>query len=604
MIGNGAEDREGQGVHPGLVDVASGHVKQVLYNNVSLGASRVAQGQPPEGTSEGLREIFLAVVQTGKYNFAAARRPVPSDLIISAWRQCLVGYADAGIVDFLEYGWPINHDRVTPLQDAVENHPSALGFSADIDHYIEVEMEKKALAGPFLSPPVRGFHVSPLMTRPKRDSRFRRVIMDLSWPSGAAVNDGIDTATYIDGPAKITLPTADYMAQRIEELGPGAHMYKTDLARGYRQLRVDPWDWPLLGFAHRGRIYMDLCPPFGLRTSAMCMQRTAQAVCYLHGRRGFLSKAYLDDFGGAEASTERAGQALDTLQGVMRTLGMVEAQHKICPPSQQMVWLGIHYDTVAMRMTIPQAKMGEVMEVLETWRGRIRATKNQTQSLLGLLQFVASVSPPVRVYTNRMLQCLREMPDRGSSSLSLGFKRDLDFFLRLLPTYNGVRVLGKQEIDYQDRLELDACLTGCGATTGGQYYAEVFPDFVLEKGHNIARLELLNVVVATKVWKKQWSGKRVLVLCDNTNACLAIQSGRSRDDFVQSCIRELFLVTASKDIELCARHCPGRQMGRADALSRMHLGGRYLSRVQEDTQLQGALRVRVPPEVFRITFDP
>ena len=167
-----------------------------------------------------------------------------------------------------------------------------------------------------------------------------------------------------------------------------------------------------------------------------------------------------------------------------------------------------------------------------------------------------------------------------------------------------MRILGVEEVVYQDRLELDACLTGCGVTTGDQYYAEVFPPFVQAAEHNIARLELLNVIVATKVWQDQWAGWRVLLSCDYTNACLAIQDGRSRDDFVQSCIEELFLLTASRDIELHAKHWPGREMGRADTLSLMHLGGRYLSGVEEDAQLQGALRVRVPPEAFRITFDP
>ena len=138
--------------------------------------------------------------------------------------------------------------------------------------------------------------------------------MDLSWPHGAAVNDGVDQKCYIDGPATITLPTADYMADRILQLGQGAFLYKTDLARGYRQLRVDPTDWPLLGFQHKGRYFMDLCPPFGLRSSAMCMQRTTEAISYIHGQQGFLSKPYLDDFGGGGGGGGGGGRG-DTRQG-------------------------------------------------------------------------------------------------------------------------------------------------------------------------------------------------------------------------------------------------------------------------------------------------
>ena len=155
-----------------------------------------------------LRNIFDTVVATGRYNFAQARRTLPSSLDIECWRRYLRDYFDKR----LAFGWPINFNRTAMLVPAHKNHPSAQRFQPDVDHYIDVELAHGALAGPFDGPPVVGMHVSPLMTRPKKDSHFRRVIMDLSWPHGAAVNDGIDENQYIDGTATITLPTADYMA--------------------------------------------------------------------------------------------------------------------------------------------------------------------------------------------------------------------------------------------------------------------------------------------------------------------------------------------------------------------------------------------------------
>ena len=540
---------------------------------------------------------------TGKYNFAQARLEVPSELNIPAWKEALSKYPDRGIVDYLAYGWPINFNRASRLVSTPKNHPSADRFEGDVDHYIAVEREHGALAGPFAGPTVWGMHLSPLMTSPKKDSPFRRVIMDLSWPKGAAVNDGIDPAWYVDGPATITLPTADYMAERLLQLGEGAFLYKSDLARGYRQLRVDPLDWPFLGFQHKGEYFLDICPPFGLRSSAMCMQRMSEAITFIHDARGFYSKAYLDDFGGAEATQGRAKAALTELQCIMTSLGVVEAKHKVHEPAQAMVWLGIHYDSLAMTMTIPEAKMVEVMTILGEWHGRTRATRKDLQRLLGLLQFVASVAPPVRVFSNRMLQDLRDTPLRGSHGLSLGFRKDLKFFLDLLPQFNGVRIIDKQDLPYQGQIELDACLTGCGATIGKQFYAEVFPLSVQAVGHIIAHLELLNIVVALKVWGPQWRGKRVKVLCDNTNTCLALQTGRSRDDFIQHCVREVFLYAARYDVELVAVHRAGELLVRADALSRMHGSEAHRRWVDNDDELQGAERVRVPPEYFELVSE-
>ena len=550
-----------------------------------------------------MQGIYNRVVAAGGHNYESARQRIPSGLNLQAWRKWLQGYPDRNLAEFLEYGWPVNFDRRSPLGVTTHNHPSANAYDEHIRFYIDTERREGALLGPFDRPPFQWLHVSPLMTKPKRDTDKRRVIMDLSWPSGGAINDGIQTEWYLDGPGKITLPTVDYMEGRLLEIGRGAYLYKTDLARGYRQLRVDPGDWPLLGFVHDGKYYVDVCPPFGLRTSAMCMQRTTEAISWMHRQLGYISRPYLDDFGGAEPTEQQADRALNALQGIMGELGVREAVSKICRPATRMTWLGLEYDSELMTITIPKDKMAEIMEILREWQGRVRATQRDMQKLLGLLQFVAGVAPPTRVFTNRMLNELRETPKRGSVSLTLEFKKDVKFFVDLLPEFNGIKIVDKGEVPCQDRLELDACLSGCGAFNGESYYAESFPQWLQEEEHSIAHLELFNVVVAVKVWCKEWRGHKVEIRTDNMNACLAMQTGRSRDKFVQHCVRELFVYCVKYDIEFYAKHQPGRELVRADALSRMFVEERYARWVTEDEVLQRARRVRVPQRFYRLLSD-
>ena len=550
-----------------------------------------------------LKKIFDVVASTGKPNYTAARIPLPSDLNLSNWRADLAGYADYKIVDFLAYGWPIGINREAILSSQFESHPSARAHARDVTHYIATELGHRALLGPFEGPPATNCHFSPLMTRHKRDSKFRRVIVDLSWPQGASVNDGISRTVYVDGPMTISLPTPDDMERAVVALGQGAFLYKTDLSRGYRQLRIDPLDWPLLSFMHEGRCFMDICPPFGLRSSAMAMQRVSQAIVHLHGRRGFVSRAYIDDFGGAEPKEGRAAAALSALQHIMARLGVKQAEKKICLPSQQMIWLGIHFDTITMIMSIPAPKMREVMDCLCIWQGKLRATRKEIQSLLGLLNFVASVAPPARLFTNRMLDTLRESPPCGATSLSLQFKQDVCFFAELLPIFNGRKIMGKRVVPYQHQVELDACLTGCGAVAGDQFYAAPFPDRVLRVEHPIAHLEMLNIVVAVKVWRARWAGWTVQIFCDNLNSVHALQSGKSRDSFMRSCAREVFLYTAACDIDIQVCHRPGLEMLWADALSREHTHERYAAQVRQDPHLSKATRVVVPSEAFDIKND-
>ena len=585
-------DSQGDPVHSG-----SGERGQPDVDTTDEGVKvKHGPGPPRDQRRADLRRVYETVVATGHYNYEGARFRVPSGLNIAAWKEYLADYTDGHLVQMLEFGWPVNFDRSAPLKSTLDNHASATLYEADIDHYIATELEHQALIGPFDGPTVAPTHVSPLMTKPKKDSPHRRVIMDLSWPDGASINDGVEAGTYLDAEAKITLPTVQYMEDRLLELGPGAWMYKTDLARGYRQLRVDPTDWPLLGLQHRGKFYLDMCPPFGLKTSALFMQRTS----YVHGLHGYYSRPYLDDFGGAEGTRERADDALDELQDIMGKVGLVEATKKVCRPAQTMIWLGILFDSNKMTMRIPDGKMGEIGEVLDEWADRQRATQREMQQLLGLLQFVASVSPPARIFTNRMLENLREAPRRGTETLSLGFKRDLGFFRELWPAYNGVRIILKDTVQCQDELELDACLTGCGAYNGTQFYSEQFPEAIVREQHPIAHLELLNIVVAAKTWATEWAHHRVAVHCDNMNACLAVRSGRSRDPYIQGCVRELFMVSTTHDIELHVTHKPGATMRRADALSRAHTGPTFARRVAEDPQLCRARQVRIPRARFDI----
>ena len=104
------------------------------------------------------------------------------------------------------------------------------------------------VAGPFDAVPFTdGFVVSPLNTVPKRDSAERRVIVDLSWPCGTSVNNGIPSDSFLGEPISLSYPIIDSIVDAVISLGPGCLLYKRDLKKAYRQFPVDPKDYHLLG---------------------------------------------------------------------------------------------------------------------------------------------------------------------------------------------------------------------------------------------------------------------------------------------------------------------------------------------------------------------
>ena len=98
----------------------------------------------------------------------------------------------AYIWDSLAHGFRIGFDHCSPLHSQNVNHPSALANPAVVDERIQAELSAGRLYGPvspILKPRV---HVSPmgLVPKPHQVNKFR-LIVDLSHPPGASVNDGV-----------------------------------------------------------------------------------------------------------------------------------------------------------------------------------------------------------------------------------------------------------------------------------------------------------------------------------------------------------------------------------------------------------------------------
>ena len=178
------------------------------------------------------------VITEGYPNRWGARRPVKTKWNLEKFEELLTNYHDKEVVDWIRYGWPTG--RLPTLPDpsrSNKNHKGATEFPEAMAKYISKEKGHGAVMGPYKKIPFMGkVGLSPLSTRPKRDSSERRIILDLSFPPTAAVNDGIQKDNYLGLPAKLTFPKVDDFALRIYTLGKGCMMFKIDLSRYFRQI--------------------------------------------------------------------------------------------------------------------------------------------------------------------------------------------------------------------------------------------------------------------------------------------------------------------------------------------------------------------------------
>jgi len=518
------------------------------------------------------------VTASGKYNFELLRIPVKSNWNITRCRSLLEDYDDKTICDYIEFGWPVSHTLVKKLNQKTENHAGVLQYEEAIDEYLKVEVERGSAIGPFQKNPFnREIAISPLNAIPKKDTVEPRVILDLSFPQGSSINDGISATHYLGEEISTIYPRVDDLVDLIHKKGRGCLLFKKDLKKAYRQIPIDPSDIPLLGYKWRGNLYFDSSLPMGLRSSAYICQRVTSAVSYLMIRNGFSLLNYLDDFAGAEVPG-KAMAAYNKLGEILQQMGLKESPSKACSPTEVMSFLGVLFDTNKLTLEVTVERLNEIQDLLGTWQKKRSATKKELESLIGKLMFITKCVRGSRVFMARILAALREMDNDISYKLDVELMKDLEWWDCFLRKFNGTVMMPFQDWSKPDSvIAVDACMTGLGGICWGTnevFHIKLPLDYTGNKFH-INELECLCLVISLKIWGKSLQRKKILIFSDNMVTVSVVNSGKSHTKFLQACIREIAFVMCTNESEIRAIHIEGKENRVPDYLSRWYNDGKY-----------------------------
>ena len=121
------------------------------------------------------------------------------------------------------------------------NHKSTIDLQEDVRAYLNEERQFDTMLGPFKKLPIDSLHISPLMTRKKQGTTHQCIIVDLSFPSNYhSVNAAVMPGTYLNSQFLLTRPTIDNITSKVRQLGRGSLLYKIDVSRAFRHIRLDP----------------------------------------------------------------------------------------------------------------------------------------------------------------------------------------------------------------------------------------------------------------------------------------------------------------------------------------------------------------------------
>lgn len=175
------------------------------------------------------------------------------------------------VLDFLD-GFHLSHITVS-LGVVHCKCKSAFPHADFLDRYIPSELEAGRISGPFLRPQHPAFISSPLGVIPKKEVGSFRVIHDLSYLKGRAVNDFIPWDL-----CSVVYEDFDQVSALIICLGIGSLIAIVDIQLAFCIFPIHPDDQHLLGFPWQVRLYMDNCLPTGCSLSCALFKSFSKVI--------------------------------------------------------------------------------------------------------------------------------------------------------------------------------------------------------------------------------------------------------------------------------------------------------------------------------------
>jgi hypothetical protein len=290
----------------------------------------------------------------------------------------------------------------------VRNHPSASNFIDDVHKYIREEIEHGVILGPYDLNDFDRVHVSLLMSRPK-DTNKRRIIVDLSYPYvyGSSVNSVTSAEAYLGVNYCLKLPTVDTICAEISNRYNDVKLYKIDLARAFRKIKIDPADIFNLGLNVDGSLYLDPAAPFGWRSGTLSCQHIMDCIRYILKARGVTVINYIDDLIGV-SPRELVDQHFNITKDLLEELNFQISTEKTVPPSVCVICLGIVINCDEGILKIPEKKMADIIDICKLYLNKKHISRTQLQSLIGSIIFMHKAVKPAHIFINRILALLKK----------------------------------------------------------------------------------------------------------------------------------------------------------------------------------------------------
>jgi hypothetical protein len=351
---------------------------------------------------------------------------------------------------------------------------------------------------------------------------------------------------------------------------PGDWLAKLDLKDAYFTVPMHLSDQELLQFRWQGKVYQFNCLPFGLSSAPWAFTKLLKPLVAFFRERGIRLVIYLDDILILGSSKEKLTEDVGLVRSVLESVGFIVNEEKSsCEPSQNIEFLGLIVDTIAMSLSLPQPKVKSVITSCRKLISLSKPSLREIASVMGNFSWAIPAVPFARAHYRNLQRLyndrLKHTADLDTKvSLSEDAITDLRWWITHLPSVNG-----KSLTTAEPSLIIcsDASLLGWGAvcnnvTSNGPWSFE-------DSKRHINELELQAAFNALQAFTHSLKNIAVLLMMDNTTAVAYVnKAGGTRSKEMCKLATEMASWCESKGILLQAAYLPGSLNSIADMESR------------------------------------
>ena len=391
---------------------------------------------------------------------------------------------DPAIIDYLYQG-TTHHDLMVQIaqqgfdpvfchaepiqQECPDNHKSARTNIAAVTKFIRAGQDDGSLIvlpesfmKAWRNDPACHFHTSPMGVVPKKNettSTDGRVILDLSWPRNASLND----YTVRQSVPETVWARATEVGRRIHQLSIKAgwdplhpekspiHALIGDVNAAFRNIPNHAKHVKWFGFfvPELKVIVFDMSAPFGWTASPMYYGVFGNGISAVVRRESphdlnphlspdtepFFCFEWVDDYILIELETPGRLEAAETALRLAMTLTLgPSAIHprKFADTWEQLVhYLGLDWCLRTCTVSMPKDKIAKAMARVDALLASLEVTKSQLQKLVGSLRHVSTCIPAARPFFQR-LQTGSCIPRGAKCPVSVDLRSDCEWFKEIL----------------------------------------------------------------------------------------------------------------------------------------------------------------------------